>query len=102
MCLFRKGVVEDWDMSVLHMSVTAGVLILGILLFRSFFLHKISKKIIVILWEIAILRLLFPVSVAVPLPDLGKYQNHRLQAWIGFGFPLYPGWTDIERRTSYG
>lgn len=71
-------------MSILHMSVTAGVLILGILLFRSLFLHKISKKIMVILWEIAILRLLFPVSVAVPLPDLGKYQNHRLQAWMTY------------------
>lgn len=55
-------------MSLVQMSVAAGVLILGIVLFRSLFMHRLSKKIMILLWEIAILRLLIPFSVELPLP----------------------------------
>ena len=53
-------------MSLIQMSVTAGILILGIVLFRSLLIHRLPKKVMVLLWEIAILRLL--VSLAIPLP----------------------------------
>lgn len=63
-------------MNLMQMSMTAGALILGIILFRSLFVHRLPKKIMVILWEIAILRLLFPFSIPLPLPEpLGDFRS---------------------------
>ncbi len=55
-------------MNLIQMSAVAGILILGIVLFRSLFLHRLPKKVMILLWEIAILRLLIPVSLPVSLP----------------------------------
>lgn len=55
-------------MSLLQMNITAGMLILGIALFRTLFLHRLPKKVMVILWEITVLRLLIPFSLSVPVP----------------------------------
>ena len=54
-------------MNLIQMSVAAGVLILGIVLFRSLFIHRLPKKVMILLWEIAILRLLMPFSILLPL-----------------------------------
>ena len=56
-------------MNLIQMSVAAGVLILGIVLFRSLFIHRLPKKVMILLWEIAILRLLIPFSIPLPLPE---------------------------------
>lgn len=56
-------------MSLMQMSMAAGILILGIVLFRSLVVHRMPKKVMMILWEIVILRLLFPFSIALPLPE---------------------------------
>ena len=56
-------------MNLIQMSVAAGVLILGIVLFRSLFIHRLPKKVMILLWEIAILRLLMPFSIPLPLPE---------------------------------
>ena len=55
-------------MNLIQMSAAAGVLILGIVLFRSLFIHRLPKKVMILLWEIAILRLMIPFSVPLPMP----------------------------------
>ena len=56
-------------MNLIQMSVAAGILILGIVLFRSLFVHHLPKKIMILLWEIAILRLLVPFSIEISIPS---------------------------------
>ena len=56
-------------MSLIQMSAAAGILIVGIVLFRSLFVHRLPKKVMILLWEIAILRLLIPFAIPLPLPD---------------------------------
>lgn len=56
-------------MNLVEMSVAAGILILGIVLFRSLFVHRLPKKIMILLWEIAILRLLIPFSIELAIPS---------------------------------
>lgn len=55
-------------MDLIQMSMAAGILILGVVFFRSLFIHCLPKKVMILLWEIAILRLLIPFSVPLPLP----------------------------------
>lgn len=53
------------------MSITAGILIIGITVFRTLFIHRVPKRVMVLLWEIAILRLILPFVVPLPFPGLG-------------------------------
>ena len=56
-------------MNLIQMSVAAGILILGIVLFRSLFVNRLPKRIMILLWEIAILRLLIPFSIEMSIPS---------------------------------
>lgn len=58
-------------MNLIEMSLAASVLIIGIVLFRSLFVHRIPKKVMLLLWGIVILRLVFPTSIALPFPQIG-------------------------------
>lgn len=58
-------------MNLVQMSITAGILIIGITVFRTFFIHRVPKKVMVLLWEIAILRLVLPFAVPLPFPGIG-------------------------------
>ena len=50
-------------MSLLKMSFSAAFLILVIVISRALFLHKLPKKTFLILWGIALCRLLIPFSI---------------------------------------
>lgn len=50
-------------MTLYHMSIYGAVLILAILLIRALTLHKLPKRIFLILWSIALLRLLVPFEI---------------------------------------
>lgn len=50
----------------LQMSVTGTVLIFFIILLRLFTLNRLPKKMFMLLWDIALLRLLLPVSLPIP------------------------------------
>lgn len=50
-------------MSVLEMSVSSGLLIIAIAVIRAIALNKLPKKMFLVLWSIALLRLLVPVSI---------------------------------------
>lgn len=56
-------------MSLLQMSGAAGTLILGIVLFRFLFMYRVPKKVMILLWEIAVWRLLLPFAIPLPLPE---------------------------------
>lgn len=55
------------QMDLVQMSAAAGILILGIVLFRSLLVHRLPKKVMIVLWQIAILRLLVPLAIPLPL-----------------------------------
>lgn len=38
-------------MNLVQMSLTAGILILGIIVFRTLFIHRVFKKVMVLLWR---------------------------------------------------
>ncbi len=59
------------QMDLMQMSLAASLLIVGIVLFRSLMIHRIPKKVMVLLWEIALLRLLVPVILPLPFPVPG-------------------------------
>lgn len=63
-------------MNLIQMSISAGILIVGIVIFRSLLIHHLPKKVMVILWEIAILRLLFPFSISLSLPGIGSLTDY--------------------------
>ena len=50
-------------MSLLEMSITGGVMVLAAAALRSVLLNKLPKRTFVFLWELAMLRLILPISV---------------------------------------
>lgn len=52
-------------MSLWRMSLSGGILILGILVIRALLLHRLPKKAFTALWLVAVTRLLIPFSVPV-------------------------------------
>ncbi len=50
-------------MTLLQMSITGAVLILAITVIRALAINKLPKKTFLVLWGIALLRLLIPISV---------------------------------------
>lgn len=52
-------------MNVLQMSISAGLLILAIIILRALSINRLPKKMFVALWGIAILRLLIPFTITL-------------------------------------
>ncbi len=50
-------------MSLLEMSFSASVIIIVVIVFRLLWIHKLPKKVFLILWLVALLRLLVPFSI---------------------------------------
>lgn len=50
-------------MNVLQLSISGGLLIIGIMVVRTLSINRISKKFFVLLWDIVLLRLLLPFTV---------------------------------------
>ncbi len=50
-------------MSLLEMSITGGVMVLVATVLRSVLLNKLPKRAFIFLWELAMLRLILPISV---------------------------------------
>lgn len=53
-------------MSILQMSVSAGTLVIAIVIIRTVALNRLPKTMFLVLWFIALCRLLVPVSVSIP------------------------------------
>lgn len=50
-------------MTLLNMSIYGAVIILAVLIIRAFTLHKLPKKTFLVLWSVALLRLLVPFEI---------------------------------------
>ncbi len=50
-------------MTILEMSLSASVLILAVVIIRALALHKLPKKTFLVLWGVALCRLLIPFSI---------------------------------------
>ena len=53
-------------MSLFQMSVAGGTLILCIVVVRALAIHRLPKTTFLVLWMIAALRLLLPLSIPLP------------------------------------
>lgn len=51
--------------TLLSMTVSASAIIAAIIVIRSLFIHRLPKRLFVILWAIAALRMLVPFESAV-------------------------------------
>ena len=51
---------------LLHMSITGGILIIFIIFLRLLAINRLPKKIFMLLWDIALLRLLLPLNLPFP------------------------------------
>ena len=69
-----EQMLEQFFISVLNMSLTAGVAILAVLAARLF-LKRAPRIFSYGLWAVVLFRLLCPVSFAAPLSLLGALQN---------------------------
>ena len=59
--------------TLLSMTVSASVVIAVIIVIRSLFVHRLPKRLFVILWTAAALRMLVPFSVSVNIPhEIGR------------------------------
>ena len=54
--------------TLLSMTVSASAIIAAIIVIRSLFIHRLPKRLFVILWAIAALRMLVPFSFSVNIP----------------------------------
>lgn len=76
-------------MSLFSMSIYGAVIILAIILIRTLTLHKLPKNIFLILWGIALLRLLIPfeisssLSIYSLLSEQSAVTGHTLQLTTG-------------------
>lgn len=50
-------------MDIFQMSLSASVLIVAVVFIRALALHKLPKKMFLVLWGIVICRLLIPFSI---------------------------------------
>lgn len=50
-------------MSILQMSISAGLLVIAIVIIRAAALNRLPKAMFLILWGVVLLRLLVPVSI---------------------------------------
>lgn len=55
-------------MEFVQRSLTAGILIFCIAVIRVFFINRLPKKIFLVLWGVALVRLLLPISFSMPNP----------------------------------
>lgn len=74
-------------MNLLQMSISAGVMIIIILLLHALAINRLPKRIFLILWDIVLIRLLLPVSIPTswhilsPLPAT-TVPSKALTEWI--------------------
>lgn len=62
-------------MNILHISFSAGLLIILILLIRTFAIHKFPKRMFTILWSIVLIRLLIPISIPIPIGSITPWNT---------------------------
>jgi len=53
-------------MNILQMSISAGVLVIAIVLIRAVALNRLPKKMFLVLWGVVLFRLFAPVSIPLP------------------------------------
>ena len=80
-------------MRLLEMTLKGGVMALVIMALRTFLLYKLPKRTFIILWEIAMLRLVLPVSIpaAASVCALFSRLNHSsVTARVVASVPMLP------------
>ena len=54
-------------MGILQMSITAGLLVIAIVIIRAVGLNRLPKKMFLVLWGVVLIRLLVPVTIPIPV-----------------------------------
>lgn len=75
-------------MGIIQMSISAAILILAVILIRQLAIHKLPKKLFIILWGVVLFRLLIPFSITLPAP---VYQSISTVVGGAAGSPIEVG-----------
>lgn len=75
--------------TLLSMTISASVIIAVIIVIRSLFIHRLPKRLFVILWAAAALRMLVPFSVSFCIPHENTLPDNAIVR--GFTPPDSPG-----------
>lgn len=86
-------------MSLLQMSFLGTVMILAIVVLRTFGIHKLPKKVFLILWEIALIRLLVPFSISTVF-SVYSFINRNAPAPIPEVFTGIPAGNHVIPQTE--
>jgi beta-lactamase regulating signal transducer with metallopeptidase domain len=62
-------------MNILHMSISAGLFVITVVLIRAVALHRLPKKMFLALWGVVLFRLLMPVSIPLPFSAPNIFAN---------------------------
>ena len=62
--LLQSYVKEENSMTLLQMSLYGAVMIFAIIIIRAITIHKLPKRVFLLLWSIALLRLLVPFEIS--------------------------------------
>lgn len=76
-------------MSILQMSITAGVLIIAIVIIRSIALNRLPKKMFLVLWVFVLIRLLVPVAIPINI-DVSNPVIGSVVEWMWPNSSTYP------------
>jgi len=82
------------------MSIAAATLILMITLVRTLAIHKLPKRIFMLLWGVAWLRLLIPFSIRIPVPGIAS-NIHGASEIIAAMPNLAPFYTVMAATDNY-
>lgn len=67
-------------MKFLQMSITSGIMIMMIILVRTWTINRLPKKTFLALWAVTLFRLLIPVSFPSPFSVYSRHNKVRLRA----------------------
>ncbi len=68
-------------LNILQMSFSASILILVIIVIRALAINKLPKKTFLVLWAVALLRLLLPFSLSSPFSVYSIISNNKIAAY---------------------
>ena len=76
-------------MSILQMSITAGLLVIAIVIIRAVALNRLPKKMFLVLWGVVLVRLLVPVAIPINI-DISNNVIGGIVEWVLPNSSAYP------------
>ncbi len=91
--------MADFFLDLVNISITAGYIILAVILLRLIF-KKIPKKFICLLWGLAGIRLVFPFSIESALSLIPSTETITPNSHSGYGISVNSGIPAVDRPVN--